>query len=261
MLKEIELFKTIDKVKLAIKRIKDFEPKEGYYLAFSGGKDSICIKALADMAGIKYDAHYNVTTIDPPELVRFIRDRHPDVVFDMPGKPFLKRLIVKGFPQRHRRWCCAEYKENGGEGRTVITGVRRAESSNRKHTPIFRHCFQNRRQAGKTILNPIVDWTEQDAWKFIKKNNLPYCSLYDEGWKRIGCLFCPMAGKHRLIEVQRYPKYAGLFIKAFQELYLHRKATGKTSVNRWGDGEEMFWWWINENKESYNENQYHLFGD
>lgn len=61
------------KVETAIERIKTFEPPEGYFLAFSGGKDSVVIKALADMAGVKYDAHYNITSVDPPELVRFVK--------------------------------------------------------------------------------------------------------------------------------------------------------------------------------------------
>lgn len=70
-------------VEVAIERLKAFEPKEGYYLAFSGGKDSVTVKALADMAGVKYDAHYNVTSVDPPELVRFVQS-FPDVKFDFP---------------------------------------------------------------------------------------------------------------------------------------------------------------------------------
>lgn len=61
------------KVETAIERIKTFEPPEGYFLAFSGGKDSVVIKALADMAGVKYDAHYHITSVDPPELVRFVK--------------------------------------------------------------------------------------------------------------------------------------------------------------------------------------------
>lgn len=68
----------LDKVETAIKRLQTFEPPEGYYLAFSGGKDSAVIKALADMAGVKYDAHYNLTSVDPPELVKFIKDFHSD---------------------------------------------------------------------------------------------------------------------------------------------------------------------------------------
>lgn len=72
-----------NKVKASLERIKAFEPPEGYYLAFSGGKDSVVCKALLDMAGVKYDAHYRVTSVDPPELVRFIRDKHPDVERDI----------------------------------------------------------------------------------------------------------------------------------------------------------------------------------
>lgn len=43
-----------DKIEVAVQRIQEFEPKEGYYLAFSGGKDSCVIKELANMAGVKY---------------------------------------------------------------------------------------------------------------------------------------------------------------------------------------------------------------
>ena len=68
----------------AIERIKAFEPEEGYYLAFSGGKDSVVCKALLDMANVKYDATYRVTSVDPPELVRFIKDQHPDVIREVP---------------------------------------------------------------------------------------------------------------------------------------------------------------------------------
>lgn len=42
------------------------QPETGYYLAFSGGKDSQCIYHLAKMAGVKFHAVYNVTTLDPP---------------------------------------------------------------------------------------------------------------------------------------------------------------------------------------------------
>ena len=73
-----------DKVKNSIEALKTFEPPEGYYVAFSGGKDSVVVKALCDMAGVKYDAHYSVTSVDPPELVRFIKEKYPDVSRDIP---------------------------------------------------------------------------------------------------------------------------------------------------------------------------------
>lgn len=116
-------FNGIDKVEKAIKRLQLYEPKEGYYLCFSGGKDSVVIKALADMAGVKYDAHYNVTSVDPPELVRFIKGKYPEVAFDYPrdkdgNRETMWTLIPKKKmpPTRIARYCCAVLKESGGGG-------------------------------------------------------------------------------------------------------------------------------------------------
>ena len=93
MLVDYTLFGTVDKVTEAIERLRQYEPPEGFYLAFSGGKDSVAVKALADMAGVKYDAHYSLTTVDPPELVKFIKQVHPDVEIKYP-ETTLWRLMV-----------------------------------------------------------------------------------------------------------------------------------------------------------------------
>ena len=73
MLKEQTIFGLVNKVDLAIRRIKLHEPPEGYYVAFSGGKDSCVILDLIKRAGVKFDAHLNITTVDPPEVIRFVR--------------------------------------------------------------------------------------------------------------------------------------------------------------------------------------------
>ena len=131
-----------NKVEASLERIKAFEPKsgEGYYLAFSGGKDSVVVKRLMDMAGVKYDATYRVTSVDPPELVRFIKEQHPDVKREIPrysdGKPItMWNLIPRKMmpPTRLVRYCCQKLKEPGGDGRMTVTGVRWAESSARKN--------------------------------------------------------------------------------------------------------------------------------
>ena len=77
-LRETTLCGFEDKVQIAIERLRFYEPEEGYYLAYSGGKDSDAILELAKMAGVKFDAHHNLTTIDPPELVYHVR-KHPEV--------------------------------------------------------------------------------------------------------------------------------------------------------------------------------------
>ena len=129
------------KMNTAIERFKILEPKEGYFLSFSGGKDSQCIYHLAKQAGVKFDAHYTVTSVDPPELIHFIKDNYPDVIFDYPrykdgSRANMWNLIVKAKipPTRVARYCCQQLKENfGGGGRIVVTGVRWEESSKRRH--------------------------------------------------------------------------------------------------------------------------------
>src|SRR5574343_1435258 len=88
----------IDKVAIAIDRIRAFEPPEGYYVAFSGGKDSVVILDLVKRAGVKFDAHYNITGIDPPELFYFIRDNFPEVERHQPPITIWKLIVKKMMP-------------------------------------------------------------------------------------------------------------------------------------------------------------------
>lgn len=140
MLIEHTLFGTIDKVQTAIDRLKAFEPKDRpYWLAFSGGKDSVCVLRLAQMAGVKFEAHYNVTSVDPPELVWFIKREYPYVQFTRQhyedGKPITMWSLMKNRalpPTKVGRYCCNKLKEAGGQGTVTITGVRWAESTKRK---------------------------------------------------------------------------------------------------------------------------------
>ena len=166
----------LDKVDQAIKRLQTYEPPEGYYLCFSGGKDSVVIKALADMASVKYDAHYNVTSVDPPELIRFIKDNHPDVIFEKPrdedGKQITMWTLIpqKGIPPtRIARYCCEVLKEQGGEGRLCVTGVRWSESGRRKRS--HGEVTFIDRKALKTIREELSEQdfrsTRQGGWFFV----------------------------------------------------------------------------------------------
>lgn len=127
-----------DKVQIAVDRLRMFEPPEGYYVAFSGGKDSQAVYHLCKRAGVKFDAHYRITSVDPPELVRFIKVHYPDVSMDFPrdndGKVITMWNLVprKSMPPtRLFRYCCERLKETGNRGRLVVTGVRWSESVNR----------------------------------------------------------------------------------------------------------------------------------
>lgn len=238
---------------MAIDRIKTFEPQEGYYVAFSGGKDSVVILDLVKRSGVKFDAHYNITGIDPPELFYFIRDQHPEVQRHRPEKTMWKLIVEKMMPPtRLVRYCCESLKERGGKGRTVLTGIRWEESARRSKRTMNEACF---RDSLKHYLHPIIDWADADVWQYINENNIPRCSLYDEGFKRLGCIGCPMAGKGRVKEFDRWPRYARLYGKAFAAAAAAANLAalgpefggrGRNAKLRWKTGDAMFAWWMDE---------------
>lgn len=285
-----------EKVKKSIKRLKAFEPEEGYYLAFSGGKDSVVCKALLEMAGCKYDATYRVTSVDPPDLVRFIKNQHPDVIREIPrysdtikdeklrNKPITMWNLIpkeKYPPTRISRYCCRNLKESGGDGRLTVTGVRWAESRNRKESQglvsihvnkrknnaeILMHSGLTRNKSGgviltndndetrrmvescykrnKTTINPIIDWEDEDVWGFIRAHGIPYCSLYDEGWERIGCIGCPLSRKGRIKQFDRYPQYVNAYILAFEKMLHARMEAGLKQYSFGETGKDVFNWWM-----------------
>jgi phosphoadenosine phosphosulfate reductase len=227
------------KVQVAVNLLRQYEPPEGYYLAFSGGKDSQCLYHVTQMAGVKFDAHYSVTGIDPPELVHHIRRNYPDVKFEMPKMSIWRCIEKKGLPTRVNRWCCQLLKETGGEGRTVLTGIRWEESLRRRKRPIY--------EIGKkkSILNPIIDWTLQDVWGFIDSQKIQYCELYDTYADRLGCVMCPMAGEAERRRARvHYPKIAEAWHRAtlrYWEANCHRL---EQTYRLLQSGEDMWQWWL-----------------
>ena len=244
------LFGQVDKVERSIQRIREYIPmmkKRGVVTngAFSGGKDSVVIKELTRMAFEGTSEHipwfYNQVGIDPPELVQYIKDFHPEVTRIIPPKPFFTRMIEKRFPpMRWARWCCEQLKEYRGEG-MIIIGIRAAESSKRAKRLMFEPCKTDRK---RFFLSPIMDWLDEDVWEFIKTRNLSYCKLYDEGFHRLGCIFCPMAPASQIKkQAERWPKFRNAFISGFRKLMKFRIERG-LPVDNWDDAEAMFEWWI-----------------
>jgi phosphoadenosine phosphosulfate reductase len=263
MLIENKLWGVEDRVQIAIDRLQQYEPEEGYYLAFSGGKDSVVIKALADMAGVKYDAHYNITGLDPHELVRFIKKNHPDVIREKPKKNMWKMIVEQGMlPLRTIRYCCRELKENGGAERTVITGIRWAESPRRKKQRKIRELPRCGKGGNRYFVNPIIDWSTPEIWEFIKKYGIPYCILYDQGWERLGCILCPMSKlSEKLKYIEQYPVKVRAYKKAIN-LMMIKNINNKKDM-RYKTVDEWFRMWIyepskkDERQESWLPESYH----
>lgn len=280
-----------EKEQKAIDRLKAFEPDDGYYLAYSGGKDSDCIKILAQIAGVKFDAVHHLTTVDAPETVWYVKSQ-PDIkidkAYDDDGNHItMWSLIVKKLmpPTRFARYCCSEFKERGGKGRVVVTGVRWAESNNRKANSgtvkiigkpkttqkladeidadyrvskqgglilnddndqsrrMVEHCYRTT----KTMVNPIIDWTDEDVWEFLKHYGCNSNPLYECGHKRIGCIGCPLASnKYRYRDFEIYPTYKQAYIKAFDKMLDGRCVLGKDEGMTWQTGLDVFRWWMEE---------------
>ena len=215
-------------VQRSVMLLRLHEPPEGYWGCFSGGKDSVAIRALADISGVKIGWHYNNVTIDPPELVQFIRKFHPDVQWAQPkhGNLISRLAYYKHMPPTRRgRWCCREYKEQGSpKDRVLVQGVRRDESVGRKKRLTACRMYDERR--GEDVVFPIRLWSNANVWEFIRSRGVPYCSLYDEGFTRLGCIGCPLASeKNRRREFERWPRYEARWKWAFQKLWERKAGT------------------------------------
>ena len=272
--------------KRAIEVLKAFEPEDGYHLCYSGGKDSDCIRILADLAGVKHEIHHNLTTADAPETVYYVKSI-PNVIIDKP-EISMWRLIEKKMvpPTRIMRYCCAELKERGGKGKVKVTGVRKKESARRaklgglikiigKPATVEKKAVELGAEVGKTnggglilnmdndpsrrlvehcyrttstMLNPIIEWADTDVWDFLKAHGCKSNPLYECGLKRVGCIGCPMAGKNRYAEFERWPKYRALYVMAFDRMLEARRRAGKKERpdTQWLNGESVMRWWLGE---------------
>ena len=252
-------------------------------VTYSGGKDSDTILQLAKIAKIPFEVLHSHTTADAPETVYHVRDTFRELELagvkcdiDYHVRPDGKRttmwnLIPKKLmpPTRIVRYCCAELKEGGGKERFIVTGVRWDESAARKKNRGIlevlaskkensivlsndndedRRLFENCQMKGKRVVNPIVDWTTKDVLDFCKSEKVSLCTLYEEGWNRVGCVGCPMAGEKRYMEFERYPTYKKAYIAAFDRMIEERKRRGKMEgETRFGyTGNDVFHWWMED---------------
>ena len=205
-----DLLSGLDKVQTAIKRIQQYCAGKKTLVAFSGGKDSQCCYHLAKMAGIDFSAQYSITRFEPPELIQFIRKEYPDVIFRRAYKmSLIEQMEKSGLPSRWLRWCCnAKHKKTNGFDIAVI-GIRWAESARRR----ARWSMFGLKQDRSAYICPICDWTDSDVWEFLNSKHIKHCSLYDQGYKRIGCVCCPLNPSLR--DAERYPKFAAMLKMGF----------------------------------------------
>lgn len=175
--------------------LERFAPTE-MAIAFTGGKDSLVILDLIRRAGggrIPVPVLHVDTTVDFPEVYEY-RDRLAhDWNFDLivhqnaealaeapptddPGFCIFctKRLKTEALNQVIRKY----------NWRALITGVRWDEH----HARSQETCFSPR--PDHIRVHPILHFRERDVWEYIGKYQLPYCPLYDRGYRSLGCVPC-----------------------------------------------------------------------
>ena len=228
-------------------------------VAFSGGKDSQTVYHLAEAAGVEFEAVYSATTIDPPEVVRFIRKQYPNVKFNVPKMSFWQLAEkIRMLPNRYMRYCCSILKEQTSAGRVTLTGVRREESIKRAKRQVLDinkkprqfdefernettdvQCFGKGKE--KITVNPILDWMETDVWQYLNGVvKVPHCELYDIGRHRVGCLFCPMKSPKEIVDdMQRYPHQ-------FKRLKMTVAKIAETSKEFPNDPKAFLEWWLSD---------------
>lgn len=253
-------------------------------ITYSGGKDSDTILKLAQIAKIPFEVLHSHTTVDAPETVYHVRKTFrelelADIKCDIDyhvrpdgTRTTMWNLIPKKLmpPTRTARYCCAELKEGGGKGRFIVTGVRWDESNARKKNRGIleviaskrenkivlsndndedRRLFETCQMKGKRVVNPIVDWTTRDVLDFCSENKVRLCPLYANGWRRVGCVGCPIAGTSmRYNEFAQYPTYKKAYIAAFDRMIEERNRRGKMEGEmRFGyTGNDVFHWWMED---------------
>lgn len=249
-------------------------------ITYSGGKDSDVTLHLAEKSGIPFEALHSLTTADAPETVRHVYDTFYRLEckgikcdVDKHVQPDGSRVTMWNLiprklipPTRLARYCCAELKEGGGKGRFIATGVRWAEStarrknrgglevlhSNRQKSLILandneegRRLFETCQMKGQRVVNPIIDWQDDDVLDYAAVEKIPMNPLYCEGFHRVGCIGCPMASKTRIMEFARYPEIKTAWIRSFDKMLIIRIERGMEAYS-WRSGVDVFHWWMED---------------
>ncbi|MBQ6554830.1 MAG: phosphoadenosine phosphosulfate reductase family protein [Firmicutes bacterium] len=270
----------MDKEKAAIERLKTAGEmslatyQKPLIITYSGGKDSDLLLELALRSGIDFELDHSLTTADAPQTVRHVKQMFKDMEekgikchIDYPKMSMWQLIPYKCIPPtRVIRYCCRELKESNCKHRMIATGVRWAESVKRRKTRgIYEDTHSNRDKKivlmndnddkrklfercqiqAKTIVNPIIDFTDDEVLDFYKNECKYHNPLYDMGFHRVGCIGCPMASKHRIFEFEVFPKYKEMYIRAFGRMLERRKEKGLESNIEWNTAQDVFDWWIN----------------
>ena len=202
-----------------------------FYVAFSGGKDSVValdlvqralphnsFKVLFGDTGMEFSDTY--ATVE--QIAQFCAENN--IEFLRAKSKFLpdQSWRVFGPPAVTMRWCCSVHKTTpqilllrevlGKADFTgmAFTGIRGDESLSRNE---YDGVSFGEKHTGQYSCHPILEWNTAELFLYIYQNNLVFNETYKKGNTRAGCLVCPMSqGKNDYMKYANYPEEMDNFI-------------------------------------------------
>ena len=147
---------------------KMYDNEDGFFLAFSGGKDSQALYHVTKMAGVLFKGHFSPTSVDPPDLIRFIKNEYPSVEWGHLDFSIYQRAVERRIlPTMRVRWCCADFKETAGAGKVTLIGIRKEESTRRAK----RHEVEVSNKKFSGSLDEFEDWSKAEIERKTKRKS------------------------------------------------------------------------------------------
>jgi len=193
------LVKKTNELKSYLKEIELIQSPSAFACSF-GAEDMVLLDAIACHA-----RKIEVFTLDtgrlPEEtqtLFEAVREKYPITIRTyFPDATAVQAWIEQNGPNAfyksvsQRQQCCHIRKVEPlqralARKKSWITGLRREQSASRQG--LERQSWDDANSLTK--INPLLDWTNDDVWAYIKANNVPYNALHDKGYPSIGCAPC-----------------------------------------------------------------------
>ena len=202
-----------------------------FYVAFSGGKDSVVTLDLVQRAlpHNKFKVLFGDTGMEFPDTYETVKAIAQQC--EERGIEFLraKSMLTPsdswglfGPPAVTNRWCCSVHKTgpqvvllreclgNRNFRGMAFTGIRGDESASRSE---YDDVSLGKKVRGQYSCHPILEWNSAELFSYIYEQELWINSTYKKGNTRAGCLVCPMsAGKHEYMKRQCYPEQTDAFV-------------------------------------------------
>lgn len=158
----VELIRKAEKIALM------YDPENGYFNTFSGGKDSQALFHIVKMSGVKFKTYMSLTSVDPGDVIRFVKTEYPSVIRLKPKMSIFQKAVEMGIlPTMRVRWCCAEFKESTGAGKVTLIGIRKEESARRAK----RHEVEVSSKKFSGNLDEFEGWSKSEVERKMKRKS------------------------------------------------------------------------------------------